>query len=478
LDGHQVQGQFGFGVRADPPSEEVLSSFIGRRANSLPALSMPALKWIALLGSSLWLGGLFFLTRVFAPAARGASSPMSGDFLGTASRSLRRILFAGALAFASAECLALVGQAVLQLDLPLREVIALAPLRTVLFESHYGHWWMIRMLAVFGLLGLSIRSWIPYRRGSETDVPAVASPGVPVRVAAVILGAVILVSIPMTGHAGALSERSALAVAADWLHLTATVVWVGGLASLGFIVASWRRMDPGNRDFLAVLAERFSWHARICVTLLFVTGAYAAWLHLPGWTSFVSTRYGQTLLVKLILLVPLLAAAFLNLRWVVPALASTGSRPGAPDTPRRLLTLVRAETLFGVAILAAAGILTQLPPASAMSPVNLGPQVRSSRGFEVELQLTPQAVGPNRIVARLRSADGSLVSTARRVTFYLRMLDMEMGLQTIPAENAPDGSYSAEVTLSMAGRWQVSVEIAPPQGDTFVTEFELLAAPP
>jgi hypothetical protein len=230
-------------------------------------------------------------------------------------------------------------------------------------------------------------------------------------------------------------------------------------------------------DFLSVLAGRFSCHAKVCVTFLLATGAYNAWLHLPAWSSFVSTRYGQTLLSKLFLLLPLLAAAFVNLHWIMPALASADVPLRTRIAARRLVALVRAEVMLGGLILVAAAALTHLPPAAAVSPGAPRTQSKSSGAFEVDLEMTPQRVGSNRASARLRAADGSAILSPIRVTFYFRMLDMNMGLQTIPGQSAADGSYSGDVFLSMAGRWQVSVEISPPQGDTFVTEFQFLAAP-
>jgi copper transport protein len=365
----------------------------------------------------------------------------------------------------------------MQTDLPLLQAIALGSIRTVLVQSHYGLWWIVRILSTVGLLILSVWAWVIPHRLSKANGTPVAWPGVPVRVAAFILAAVILASIPVTGHAGALSEGTALAIFSDWLHLAATAVWVGGLVCLLCVLSSLRRTDSEQSDFLAALARRFSWQARVCVAFLLATGAYNAWLHMPDWSSFVSTSYGLTLLGKLLLMILLLAAAFANLRWVVPALASDGSSPGARNASPRLRMLVRAETVLAGMILIAAAALTHLPPASAVSPSALGAQTKRSGGFEVGFQMTPQRVGPNRVSARLRSADGSPIPLARRVTFYFRMLDMDMGLQTIPAEAAPDGSYSADFLLPMAGRWQVSVEISPSQGDTFVTEFQILSAP-
>jgi nitrogen fixation protein FixH len=90
----------------------------------------------------------------------------------------------------------------------------------------------------------------------------------------------------------------------------------------------------------------------------------------------------------------------------------------------------------------------------------------------VGLKLEPNKVGNNRAVIVL-TANGQKISSARRVTVYLRSLDMDMGLSTVQAKPTSDGNYEADVVLSMGGKWLISVEVSPPQGDTFVTEFRI-----
>jgi hypothetical protein len=99
-----------------------------------------------------------------------------------------------------------------------------------------------------------------------------------------------------------------------------------------------------------------------------------------------------------------------------------------------------------------------------------------SGGYLIQLHLEPNRVGENQAVVQIRDSKEKIVSDARRVTIYLRSLDMDMGLESFQASATPDGSYRADVMLSMAGRWLVSVEISPPSGDTFVTEFNLTSS--
>src|SRR5690606_25572801 len=88
------------------------------------------------------------------------------------------------------------------------------------------------------------------------------------------------------------------AVIADWIHLLAMALWIGGLVQLVGIIRPLRETMP----LLAAVVARFSNMARISVMMLVITGLYAAWLHIgttvEGWFN---TPYGQAMIVKLAL---------------------------------------------------------------------------------------------------------------------------------------------------------------------------------
>jgi copper transport protein len=225
------------------------------------------------------------------------------------------------------------------------------------------------------------------------------------------------------------------------------------------------------------MTARFSQMAKVCVVVIVATGVYNAWLHMPSWSSFLTADYGRVLLGKIILLVPMLLAALINWKRVLPALLSFAPRPEvARQWLGRYAGLLRAETALGVAILALVAVLTTLPPASAVTAGGPATQTVRQGAVSVSLSLTPNKVGSNQAVVVLRDAGGAAIADARRVTIYLRSLDMDMGLETFQAQPTSDGNYGAEVNLSMAGRWLVSVEVSPARGDTFITEFRISSA--
>ncbi len=215
-------------------------------------------------------------------------------------------------------------------------------------ESHVGHLTvLVGVTAVYGLVH-AVRqppkvNWMP--------LLAVAG----------ILGGMTL-----TAHA---SGGGGLAMVADWLHLVAAGAWIGGVASL-FIVL--RAEFPERAQLLKVIVPQFSKLAGLSLAVLLVTGGYSAWLHVPALQAFVITEYGEALLAKLLLVLPLITLGVVN-HFVIRPRLLTLTGPALTRVQRWLRLLVGIEIALGVAALAATAVLTSVPPArvifSAVTPV-------------------------------------------------------------------------------------------------------------
>jgi copper transport protein len=170
---------------------------------------------------------------------------------------------------------------------------------------------------------------------------------------AAVIATLLLITLTQQSHAAA--EGGLLPFAADWLHVTAASVWVGGL--LGFpilLIGPLRAMPEETRTkLLGRTVRRFSKVATVAVMSLLITGLYAILLHVPSLPALVGTPYGRALMMKLGLLVPLLAAGGINL---------VGRGRGPFDR------MVGFELVLALGIFVATGFLTTLPPASAVSP--------------------------------------------------------------------------------------------------------------
>jgi copper transport protein len=162
----------------------------------------------------------------------------------------------------------------------------------------------------------------------------------------------------LSGHSAADAGSSWLSELADWAHLAAASLWVGGLIQLAFVV--W----PLAPDLRRTAFLRFSKLATLLIFVLLSAGIYLSVLRLPRLSDLWAASYGQILLVKLALVSLALLWGAAHHFLVRPALER-----GAPlfaGLPRSLM----GESAVGMAILLAAAVLVESkpPPRPASTP--------------------------------------------------------------------------------------------------------------
>ena len=124
-------------------------------------------------------------------------------------------------------------------------------------------------------------------------------------------------------------------------------------------------------------------------------------------------------------------------------------------------------------LLVVVAILTSLPPATSVAMAGPIELTKPAEGATVDLKLDSTKVGTAHSIVTLRDNNGTIISDTKSVTLFARMLDMDMGLETIEAQPTASGSFQADVSLTMPGKWSISVQVAPQRGDAFVTEFQI-----
>ena len=290
-----------------------------------------AIRWVHMAGAISLVGAFASLVLVVRPAAR-----IAGDV----GRERFEALDARLLALArGALVVTLVGgtldlwrQVGVATGVGARESLEGGHILSVLLDTRYGTVWLART----ALLGLLAALLLLSEEDPETDWLAL-------RLQAFALGAASLVLGAMAGHAAA-AEGGGLAMALDGLHLLATGVWAGGLVPLALCL-SWTRRLPSVAA-AARAAERFSRVGLAAVTILAVTGAYAAWQQVGGVPALVGTAYGRWLLLKLVLFGALVPVAARNLLVWRRRLAAPG-----PETPEAVVAL-RRNVLLEAALVA------------------------------------------------------------------------------------------------------------------------------
>jgi putative copper export protein len=220
-------------------------------------------------------------------------------------------------------------------------------LPTVLLKTHFGNVWMVR-ISLLGLLGFTSMVAKNERLGLAA--------------CALLLG-----TSSLSGHA-ADSGSLSLAVLLDWLHLLAVSAWAGGLLYLALALRRWIVSTEQVVDSPALITSvgRFSMLAIVSVAVILATGSYQIWQRVGSLAALLHTEYGQTLLVKLVLVLLLLVLGAFNRYVICPRFSrqSGGPSPVLPtEAPKTLFMTVSFEIALGLAVMVCVAILLQLPPA-------------------------------------------------------------------------------------------------------------------
>ena len=145
-----------------------------------------------------------------------------------------------------------------------------------------------------------------------------------------------------------------------WLHLLATVTWVGSLAGVSFLVlpAMKRALDPETQlIFIEAMQKRLEPIAWFSMSLLVLTGLFQMSVnpHYDGFLS-VSTQWSLAILTKHLLGVLMVVVSAIQTWEVIPAIRRAILRSKKSSNADELDTLRRREVLllrmnFGLSIL-------------------------------------------------------------------------------------------------------------------------------
>jgi copper transport protein len=332
-----------------------------------------ALRWLLFAGFAIGFGGL--IAGRFAATARAENPKLPAP----------RSLIASALVAAVAAAAGLVAQ-----------VVATAGRLDVLWRDGSGAVVAVEvagLVAALALLAMRRRAWA---------------------------------LIPLLAVVGAEGWRShAHTAAGAWgavltgVHLAAAATWVGALVATTLAVLAWRHQPAALRWVMTGYMRLAAW----TFTVVVGTGVVSALLLLPLSQVF-STDYGRVLLIKL----ALVAGA--------TALALTGryvqrSQARIPKLP----TVIRAESLTLVAVLALSATLVSTPPvkgaAQPAPPQPTGP-------------VLPLGALAGQIGVAVAASDGQLVvrlTAPRRGDYYAAQPDRHYTLSG--RFGRPDGTEAA-----------------------------------
>jgi putative copper export protein/mono/diheme cytochrome c family protein len=181
-------------------------------------------------------------------------------------------------------------------------------------------------------------------------------------------------------HAASMYTGPSLLLAADIVHLAAAGAWLGGLLPLLLVV------QTAPPRIGATAARWFSPLGQICVAALAVSASYQFWVLVGTLPGLLGTAYGWLILIKLALFAILLGFAWVNRYRFAPALLNQNPEPAKTT----LIRSIAVQSCAGLAVVAAAAVLSNLPPAMHLQPLWPFPErftldtVREDTGFRTE----------------------------------------------------------------------------------------------
>lgn len=327
-DSHVISGVWTFGVRVPAPA--VAHAYGAGGPTKLEHL----VRWAWFLGLALTIGSLGL--RVIC--LRGLAVPRDLE---------RRIAVAagvGAVIALQAGIAAFSLRAEDALQLPFGDFLYgdLSPIAA----TRFGQAFVVMTLGFALVLTLVFLSWLLDR--TDLLLPAF------------VLSLLFVGGLSWSGHDAVDPGSSWKTAIADWVHIAAASVWIGGLATMGGLV--W----AGAPELRRAVFLNFSRLATVLIAVVLAAGTYLAIVRLPHLHDLWTESYGQVLLIKIgLVCFALLWGAFHH--FVIAPMLERADSGFLARTGRSLV----GESVVGVAVLLVAAVLVDSapPPRPVNAPV-------------------------------------------------------------------------------------------------------------
>ena len=252
---------------------------------------------------------------------------------------------------------------------PVSEIASVLPV--VLFKTHYGTVWLIRIGA---LVLLAVAKTAVRYRDTRTFL-----------IFMLILALAVSMTSSASGHGADTGDFSVPEIM-DWIHLLAACLWGGGLMVLTFsVLPGLIGREEGSAPLISRVADRFSAMAGVAVAMIVITAVYNFLIDVRSVSAMVATPYGLAVAAKILLLLVLLNLGAFNRYVSVPLLrewaggsaevrgsidriagkffAAFRRNRSGPMVASRFRRLVRLETVLILVVLFCAALLRHEIPA-------------------------------------------------------------------------------------------------------------------
>lgn len=218
----------------------------------------------------------------------------------------------------------------------------------LLTQTQFGFVWQLRFVLVILCLATLMRRHEDVRWENA---------------AAVGLSGLLAATLVWAGHGSATPGKLGYVhLLADMLHLVGAAAWLGGLVPL-VMTLGWI-LEHAEADIVLVnLLHRYSTLGVVAVSVLIASGILNTVFIPADVASIISSRYGQLLIVKLMLFLVMIGLAAVNRSRLTPALASANVRGVlSAEIAWRIQRNTLAELVLGIAIVVLTGWLGIMAP--------------------------------------------------------------------------------------------------------------------
>jgi putative copper export protein len=223
-----------------------------------------------------------------------------------------RLIFVCTILLLLSSTLLLITRAAEMSDLPVLAIHSVIP--KVIFNTHYGHIWLVRIVAII-MLAIG---WLIGRKRLDSRSISAFMLG---------FGLIIAFTRSASSHASDAGDLR-LPELMDWFHLMTALFWGGGLLILTTLVLPTVIKHANDKlTFIAEIASRFSALAGLALSGALVTGLYNGWFEVGSFHALWQTPYGNTLIAKSMLLLTLVFLGASN-RYVSVPLLKHWTDPG------------------------------------------------------------------------------------------------------------------------------------------------------
>jgi putative copper resistance protein D len=240
---------------------------------------------------------------------------------------------------------------------PFADVVADGTVWIVLLQTQFGFAWELRFLFAAALAACLL-------------VRRIKNAGAPIwpEILAALLAGAYLGALAFAGHGEeGLGLERYFHLIADFFHLVAAGLWLGGLIPLAVLLVYLRRFrEEGWVSVACDAASRFSNLGIAAVGILLVSGTINALFLIGRVQALAGTDYGRLLLLKVTLFAAMVGLAGINRQYLLPRLFGDVGMDQGSRTVRWLVRSALVEIAFGLGVIIIVGMLGIMAPASNM----------------------------------------------------------------------------------------------------------------